>query len=605
VTSIQHSPGQPEHASSEPARQGQALPRRTVLATGAVAATAVTAAGAALASSPARAADGTADRAGDTFTLGKREHRVFQHGVASGDPLPEAVLLWTRVTPTPEATPGSGRGGPVTVRWEVARDARFRKVVSSGRFRTSAARDHTVKLDAKGLRPETEYFYRFSALGQRSPIGRLRTAPGERATPDNLRLGVVSCANLEAGFFSAYRGLAERDDLHAVLHLGDYLYEYPTGDYGLGPDNVVVRPHDPPTEMVSLEDYRRRHANYKSDPDLQALHARYSWIVTWDDHEVTNDQWKAGAENHQPGPASEGGEGDYKVRRARAHRAYDEWMPVRMDGTARLDDGARLYRRLRFGDLAEISMLDLRTYRDEQVATALPTPVPALEAEVSDPERTITGKRQMEWLKDALSRGNRTAQWKVIGNPVMIAPVTFADLPNQLLDPISDVTGLLPKDGLPYNVDQWDGYTADRREVLGHIRDKQVKDVLFVTGDIHSGWACELPLDTSTVPVIGDSYGVEFVCASVTSNNLKDITGAPQASPLVETAILANNRHIKYLDFDSHGFSVLDITAERAQMDWYVIGDRAVADTPITWSVSYETRAGTGRVTPVDAPLEA
>ncbi|WP_300639116.1 alkaline phosphatase [Nocardioides sp.] len=592
MTSIQRSPGQPEHASSEPARPGQALPRRTVLATGAVAATTVTAAGAALASSPARAADGTADRAGGTNTLGKREHRVFQHGVASGDPLPEAVLLWTRVTPTPEATPGSGRGGPVTVRWEVARDARFRKVVSSGRFRTSAARDHTVKLDAKGLRPETEYHYRFTALGQRSPVGRLRTAPGERATPRNLRFGVVSCSNLEAGFFTPYRALAARQDLHAILHLGDYLYEYPTGGYGMGQDNVVVRPHDPPHEMVSLEDYRRRHASYKLDPDLQALHARYSWILTWDDHEVTNDQWKAGAENHDES------EGDYKKRRARAHRAYDEWMPVRMDGTARLDDGARLYRRLRFGDLAEISMLDLRTYRDEQAA------LPGVDATVSDPSRSITGKKQMAWLKESLTRGDHAPQWKVIGNPVMIAPVTFGDLPNDLIDPINDVTGILPADGAPYNVDQWDGYTADRREVLGHIRDHQVKDVLFVTGDIHSGWACELPLDTSTQPLYGDSYGVEFVCSSVTSNNLKDITGVPQASPLVETAILANNRHIKYLDFDSHGFSVLDITAARAQMDWYVIGDRADADTPITWSVSYETRAGTGRVTAVDTPLE-
>jgi alkaline phosphatase D len=592
VTSIQRSPGQPEHASSEPARPGQALPRRTVLATGAVAATTVTAAGAALASSPARAADGTADRAGGTNTLGKRDHQVFQHGVASGDPLPEAVLIWTRVTPTPAATPGSAKGRPVTVRWEVARDARFRKVVSSGRFRTSAARDHTVKLDAKGLRPETEYFYRFAALGQRSPVGRLRTAPGERATPRNLRFGVVSCSNLEAGFFTPYRALAARQDLHAILHLGDYLYEYPTGGYGMGQDNVVVRPHDPPHEMVSLEDYRRRHASYKLDPDLQALHARYSWILTWDDHEVTNDQWKAGAENHDES------EGDYKKRRARAHRAYDEWMPVRMDGTARLDDGARLYRRLRFGDLAEISMLDLRTYRDEQAA------LPGVDATVSDPSRSITGKKQMAWLKESLTRGDHAPQWKVIGNPVMIAPVTFGDLPNDLIDPINDVTGILPADGAPYNVDQWDGYTADRREVLGHIRDHQVKDVLFVTGDIHSGWACELPLDTSTQPLYGDSYGVEFVCSSVTSNNLKDITGVPQASPLVETAILANNRHIKYLDFDSHGFSVLDITAARAQMDWYVIGDRADADTPITWSVSYETRAGTGRVTAVDTPLE-
>ena len=583
----------PDSAADAPA----ALPRRTVLATGAAGAAA---AGVLASSRTARAAEPGTRPGPDAARKPRAEHPVFQHGVASGDPLPHAVLLWTRVTPTTDATAGSGRGGPVTVTWQVARDARFRQVVREGRFRTSASRDHTVKLDATGLRPSTQYFYRFRALGQTSPVGRMRTAPGARETPENLRFGVVSCANWEAGFFAAYRGLAAREDLHAVLHLGDYLYEYETGGYGMGPDDVVVRPHDPPTEMVSLADYRRRHAQYKTDPDLQAAHARHTWVITWDDHEVANDQWAEGAENHQPDA-----EGDYLVRKARAHRAYDEWMPVRMDGTAALEDSTRLYRRLRFGDLAEISMLDLRSYRSQQVATAAPTPVPAAEAEVSDPDRTILGAEQMRWLKQSLTRGDHAPQWKVVGNPVMIAPVTFGDLPNDLLDPINDVTGLLPADGLPYNVDQWDGYTADRREVLGHIRDHQVKDVLFVTGDIHSGWACELPLDTSAYPAVGDSYGVEFVCSSVTSNNLKDITGAPEATPVVETAILANNRHIKYLDFDSHGFSVLDITAERAQMDWYVIGARDDADTPITWSVSYETRAGTGLVTAVDAPLEA
>ncbi len=567
------------------------LPRRTVLATGAAGAAAASVLGTGV-----RAADAEqVSQSGQSGAAerGKAKHPVFQHGVASGDPLPRRVVIWTRVTPTPDATPGSGKGKPVTVTWQVAKDATFKKVVSKGRFRTSAGRDHTVKLDAKGLKPGKEYFYRFLALGQKSPVGRLRTAPRKRAALENVRFGVVSCANLEAGFFNSYRGLAAREDLHAILHLGDYLYEYPTGGYGMGQDNVVVRPHDPPHEMVSLEDYRRRHANYKSDPDLQALHARYSWILTWDDHEVTNDQWKNGAENHDES------EGDYKKRRARAHRAYDEWMPVRMDGTAALGDGTRLYRRLRFGNLAEVSMLDLRTYRDEQAA------LPGVDATVSDPSRSITGKKQMAWLKESLTRGDHAPQWKVIGNPVMIAPVTFGDLPNDLIDPINDVTGILPADGAPYNVDQWDGYTADRREVLGHIRDHQVKDVLFITGDIHSGWACELPLDTSTQPAYGDSYGVEFVCASVTSNNLKDITGAPQLTPVVETAILANNRHIKYLDFDNHGYSVLDITPERAQMDWFVIGARDDANTSIEWTTSYETLAGTGRVTSVDAPLEA
>ncbi len=382
-----------------------------------------------------------------------------------------------------------------------------------------------------------------------------------------------------------------------MVHLGDYLYEYAPGSYGYGQSDVDIRKHDPAHEIVSLEDYRRRHAQYKTDTDLQDLHAKYPFIVTWDDHEVTNDQWKDGAENHQPD------EGSYPARRARAHRAYDEWMPVRMSGTAKLGDGDRLFRRIRFGRLAELSMLDLRTYRDEQVDPLTPPPVPSPQGEVNDPGRTIVGAAQMAWLKRSLRRGG--PQWKVVGNPVMIAPVTFASLPRDLIDPVNDVTGLLPSDGLPYNVDQWDGYTHDRREIFRHIKDHQVKDALFITGDIHSGWACELPYDVGAYPLVGDSAGVEFVCTSVTSNNLKDILGAPPrtASRAVEAAILANNRHIKYLNFDDHGFSVLDITPVRAQMDWFVIGDRADRRTSITHTASYRTRSGTGKVERVNRPV--
>ncbi|GAA4682479.1 alkaline phosphatase D family protein [Nocardioides nanhaiensis] len=558
---------------------GPALPRRAVLATGAGAAAVGVLAGAGVA--PAEAAG----------------RRVFRHGVASGDPLPRRVVIWTRVTPTSASRPGSGRGPAVTVSWEVATDARFRRVVRRGSFATGPHRDHTVKVDVAGLRPATEYHYRFTYRGARSRVGRLRTAPAATARPRNLRLGIVSCANWQAGFFAAYRALAQRDDLHAVLHLGDYLYEYAPGEYGEGSEERDVRRHDPAREIVSLEDYRRRHAQYKTDPDLQALHARYAFIVTWDDHEVTNDQWRAGAENHQPD------EGSYRARRARAHRAYDEWMPVRMGGTAALRDGTRLFRRLRFGRLAEISMLDLRTYRSQQVRTPAPTPVPAPTPGVSDPDRTILGAQQLAWLKASLRRGG--AQWKLVGNPVMIAPVTFAALPRDLIAPVNDVTGLLPDDGLPYNVDQWDGYTADRREVFMHIRDRQVTDTVFLTGDIHSGWACELPYDTGAYPVAGGSAGVEFVCTSVTSNNLKDILGVPPrtASRAVEEAIKLNNRHVKYLDFDSHGFSVLDVTAERAQMDWFVIGSRSDRRTSVRHSVSYLTRSGTAKVERARGPV--
>lgn len=525
----------------------------------------------------------------------KPGHETFQHGVASGDPLPRAVVLWTRVTPTAAATPGSGVGPRVAVTWEVATDRRFRDVVRRGTATTGPARDHTVKVDATRLRPDAAYFFRFTCRGETSPVGRTRTAPARTASPDGLRFGVVSCANLQAGWFAAYRHLAQRDDLHAVIHLGDYLYEYAPGEYGYGRDNADVRPHQPPREMVGLADYRQRHAQYKSDADLRALHARHPFIVTWDDHEVTNDQWRDGAENHQPE------EGDYAARRAAAHQAYDEWMPVRMSGTAATGDGTRLFRTLRFGGLAELSMLDLRSHRDQQAETPAPSPVPN---PAGDTGGTITGRAQLDWLKQRLRRGG--PQWKLVGNPVMIAPVTFAQLPHDLVDPVNDVTGLLPRDGAPYNVDQWDGYTRDRRELFDHIRDQGLRDVVFLTGDIHSGWACDLPHDASTYP-LGDSAGVELVCTSVTSNNLKDITGSPArtTSLAVEAVIQTNNRHVKYLNFDDHGYSVLDVTPERVQMDWYVVGDRADRDAGSSWTASWATRSGTNKVQAVSRPVVA
>lgn len=512
----------------------------------------------------------------------------FRHGVASGDPFPTSVVLWTRVTPTPTATPGSGSGPRASVVWQVARDAAFRSVLKQGTFVTTAARDHTVKLDASGLSPATTYYFRFRYAGAYSPVGRTRTAPAATSSPRNLRFGVVSCANLQAGYFSAYRHLARRSDLDAVIHLGDYVYEYGPGEYGYGQTDRDIRPHVPAREMVSLADYRQRHAQYKTDPDLMDLHAKVPFIVTWDDHEVANDAYRAGAENHQPA------EGDYLTRRAAAHRAYDEWMPVRMSGTAATGDGTRLYRRLRFGTLAELSMLDLRTYRDKQSAAPY--------SDVSSEARTITGDAQLTWLKQGLS--STRAQWKLVGNPVMIAPVVFPALPATVTAGVNDVTGLLPEDGVPYNVDQWDGYTADRREVFAHLEDNGIQDAVFLTGDIHSAWACDLPLDAGTYPVTR-SVATEFVCTSVTSNNLDDITGSPPrtTSLSVEAAFQASNRHVKYLNFDDHGYSVLDITSARTQMDYYVIGDRADRNAASHWTTSWATSANSQQVRPVAAPV--
>lgn len=550
------------------------LDRRTLLATGLAAAGTVAAVAM---PSPADAASGVLN--------------AFQHGVASGDPLPDRVVIWTRVTPTVAATPGSGQGPQVLVHWEVAPTADFATVVRSGSFVTGPDRDHTVKLDVTGLSPATWYFYRFAYAGQTSPVGRTRTAPAANAAPDNVRFGIVSCANLQAGWFSAYRHLGEREDLHAVVHLGDYFYEYGPGEFGYGTTNEDIRTHEPANEVHTLADYRIRHAQYKRDVDLSNLHRKYPWIITWDDHEVANDQWAEGAENNSAG------EYDWRSRKTNAHQAYDEWMPVRINDTAaieaqHLDD--QIYRRFRFGTLLELSVLDLRSYRSEQVAyTRL--------SDVDDADRTITGRPQLDWLKEGLLTD---AQWKIVGNPVMIAPITFGSLPADLIRPVDDVTGLLPVGGLPYNVDQWDGYTADRRELFDHIKRRAISDVVFVTGDIHSGWACDLPYDAGLYP-LGGSAGVEMVGTSVTSSGLGDILGTPRrtTSVAVETIIKTANRHVKYLNFDDHGFSVLDVTPERAQMDWFIIGGAADPNADLTWTRSYATNTGSSVLHQVGKPV--
>lgn len=504
----------------------------------------------------------------------------FLHGVASGDPLPTAVVLWTRVTPSAEATPGSGKGARVRVDWEVATDETFATVVRKGHLSTGTERDHTVKVDATGLMVGTRYAYRFRSGGQTSPVGWTKTAPMPSSTPDQLRLGVVSCSNWEAGHFAAYRHLAQRTDLDAVLHMGDYIYEYPPGEYAARDE--VVRVSEPRHEILSLADYRIRHGHYKTDPDLQELHAVAPWITTWDDHEIANDAWSGGAENHDAEL-----EGTWKARGAAARRAYDEWMPIRLSGSTALGDGTTIYRHLQFGTLADLRMLDLRSYRSEQASHA------AL-GQVGNPDRTMTGQQQMEWLKSSLSEAAVT--WKLVGNSVMISPVTFAAIDVEAGQALHDMGGLIPPEGIPYNVDQWDGYTADRREIIDHLGDHAIDNALFITGDIHSAWACDVPKNVGTYP-FSKSVAVEFVSSSVTSDNLDDILGvAPRTVSLsVEGAIRTANPHVRYLDFDRHGYSVLTLTPAKAQMDWYTLADRTDPDSASRWRAGFETLPGTNK----------
>ncbi|MEV4435307.1 alkaline phosphatase D family protein [Streptomyces sp. NPDC049555] len=532
----------------------------------------------------AQAATGTAGPRAAASAADTRTAPVFLHGVASGDPLPDGILLWTRVTPGPEAVPGSGLGPAVEVAWQVAEDAGFTRVVARGTVTATAASDHTVKADVRGLRPATAYWFRFTATADgatvTSPTARTRTAPAHDAAVDGLRLGVVSCANWESGYFAAYRHLAARTDLDAVLHLGDYIYEYGTGQYPT--PKYVVRKHEPAHEILTLADYRTRHGHYRTDPDLQAVHHAHPIVAIWDDHEFANDAWSGGAENHTPGT-----EGDWAARVAAAKQAYFEWMPVRpsIEGTT--------YRRLRFGRLADLHLLDLRSFRSQQVKPG--------SGKVDDPERTITGRAQLDWLKEGLAASDTT--WRLVGNPVMISPVAFGSLPSYLLEPLAQLLGL-PKEGLAANTDQWDGYTDDRRELLAHLTDRAIRNTVFLTGDIHMAWANDVPVKAATYP-LSPSAATEFVVTSVTSDNLDDLLHVPAHTVSVPAAaaIKASNRHVKWLDMDSHGYGVLDVTAERAQMDYYVLSDKRDAKAGASWARSYRTASGTQRVERVDAPV--
>ncbi|MDI6628459.1 MAG: alkaline phosphatase D family protein [Rhodococcus sp. (in: high G+C Gram-positive bacteria)] len=503
--------------------------------------------------------------------------RGFLHGVASGDPLPDAIVLWTRITPTPDATPGSGVGPQVSVTWRVARSSDMGDIVATGTLSTGPDSDHTVKVDVDGLSADTTYFYDFRTSDAASAVGTTHTAPANDADIDAMRFGVVSCSNWESGYFGAYRHLAARGDLDAIVHLGDYIYEYETGGFP-GRDGVI-RQHSPTHEIVTLADYRQRHGQYKSDPDLQAAHIGVPWICTWDDHESANDAYDTGAQNHTPGT-----EGDWSTRKANSEQAYYEWMPVRAAGTA---TNRHLYRRLRFGNLLELSMLDLRTYRSQQV-------LPFNGPEVDSPNRTITGAEQMQWLTDGIV--SSPTQWKIVGNPVMITPTLIPPLDRDAARAVTSLLGI-PEGGLPYNADPWDGYTSDRRKLLGAIVDAGVDNTVFITGDIHSAWACEVPLDAAQYATT-EPAATELVVTSVSSANIDDLTRTPPHTlgRVAEEAFKALNQHVKFVDLDSHGFGVFEVTRTAARMDHWFLTAKEDPQTGVYWGAGFTVDSGTQRV---------
>jgi alkaline phosphatase D len=452
---------------------------------------------------------------------------AFRHGVASGDPLSDRVILWTRVSP-------NALTGSVPVSWSIAKDPKLAQIVGRGQTETGASRDFTVKIDAPGLEPHTIYYYRFEALGSQSPIGRTKTLPGNGI--DRVRLGIASCANLPFGYFNAYASLARRHDLDAVLHLGDYFYEYENGKYGDG--TKLSRIPSPNKEIVALADYRERHAQYKSDTDLQEVHRQHPFIAVWDDHEIANDTWAGGAENHGQD------EGDWWTRRAAAARAYYEWMPVREDDQTRLP---RIYRTFSFGDLADLIMLDTRLVgRDAQVKKE---DVKGLEL----PARTILGPAQEHWLAAELAASTRAGtRWQLLGQQVM-----FADQ--------------RPTGKPAVNQDSWDGYRACRGRVFDMIEQAKVKNLAVLTGDVHSSWAYDLPrtaFDKYDSTTGKGSLGVEIVGTSVTSPS--NIGAGPDGEKQIG-GLRADRPHLHYVDGRYRGYVIVDLNHDRLQADYFAV----------------------------------
>jgi alkaline phosphatase D len=546
---------------------------------------------------------------------------IFGYGVASGDPTADAVVIWTRATPPPRypgdpvATPGSGLGAPLAVTWQVAADPGFHRVVRRGTAHTAAASDHTVKIDVNGLRPYTRYWYRFRAHGQTSPVGRTRTAPDEPHRTHALRFALVSCSNYTGGYFGAYRAVAERDDLDFVLHVGDYIYEYGNGADRYGPAALIgVRDAQPATETIDLAGYRLRHALHKADPDLAAAHRQHPWITIFDDHEVANDAWAGGAENHTPGT-----EGDFARRRREAYQAYLEWLPFRLPEQRRVPHrGIRFFKKFSFGPLGDLSVLETRQNRSAQVEVPgfsavggfIPVGIPDVDAALADPARHLPEPEQLGWLKDTVAGPGR--RWHLVGNQVMLTPVRW---PGAALGVPGNLTLV--------NSDQWDGYQADQAELIGHAAAQPADrgDLVVLTGDIHSSWAADLP---STRGPDYRSAGVEFVCPSVTSDGFYELVratlpaGTPTAAVLGATAgvvgaVRAGNPWVRYLDGVGHGYVLVDVTPQRVQADWYqtptptdALPDPRVDPTiQPGYAVSVQTVAGSRRLSPATGPVGA
>lgn len=472
---------------------------------------------------------------------------LFSLGVASGDPLPDGVVLWTRLAPDPLAEDGSGGMPPENfgVRYEVSEDENFSRIVKRGAVEATPELGHSVHAEVSGLLPGREYYYRFKAGPEISPVGRTKTAPAHGAPLAALTFAFASCQNYPGGYYTAYRHMAE-EDLDIIFHLGDYIYEGPAqGNIGRG--------HLPAREIYSLADYRVRTAQYKTDSDLRAAHASTPWVVTWDDHEVDNNYADDVSQDNDP-PR------EFLERRARAYQAYYEHMPLRLSSIPRGPD-MQLYRRLTFGDLAEFSVLDTRQYRSDQ---ACGDGRDAGCEERLDPSRSITGEEQERWLLDGLGRSG--AGWNVLAQQVFLAQRDFDSGPEQL-----------------FGMDSWDGYKASRDRILGGIVERGVRNPVVLTGDVHQNYAADLKAnfddpDSATI-------GSEFVGTSISSGGNGSDTSAAGREQLEE------NPHIKFYN-RQRGYVRCTLTPKEWRSDYRVVPYVTTPGAPVFTRASFAIENG-------------
>jgi alkaline phosphatase D len=475
-------------------------------------------------------------------------NNLFPLGVASGDPAAESVVLWTRLAPDPLG--GGGLTRTVQVQWEMADDEQFSRIVRRGSVPARAETGHSVHVTAQGLRADRWYFYRFRAEGQASRVGRTRTFPARADLAARLRFAVVSCQDYQNGYYAAYNDIIQQD-LDCIVHTGDYMYEY-AGNPG------AIRSHTG-GETEALVDYRNRYALYKLDAQLQEAHARFPFIVIWDDHEVQDNYAGLVSEYGVPTDA-------FRLRRAAAYQAYYENMPLRRS-TRPHGERMRLYRQLHFGRLADLFMIDGRQYRTDQPCVPLAASVGVDCPGTQSPTATFLGGQQERWLTQGLQTSE--ARWNILAQTVLM-------MRGDLGAAFGSVT--------PYfNFDAWDGYQVQRQRLLDLLARGKAANPIVLTGDIHSAWVANLKQDF--LNPASSTVGVEFVCTSITSDFPAVFV------PLIEANLgpTSRNPHILYFEGRRHGYIRCDVTPALWRSDFRVVEDilspTAPASTAASWVV--------------------